>query len=410
VNQVVYTPDNDYLGIDSFSYTATDGALTSASATVSLTVFYKHLNTPQQLGETLLGENNSDYFGNAVAMSQDGSIIAVGAKNADINNINDSGELKVYQKTVTASSSVVSWTQLGSSISGPQYSYYGRAVAMSLDGYTLITNNRVYRYSNGDWVQLGSDLSYTPSDYNSLSMNGDGTVVAVATNDYVQSYRFTNGEWIIKGSAIFREASSDYSNAIALSLDGNVLAIGAYGNDGGGSSAGHVRVFGYTLSAGWTQWGDDLDGSSASDEFGSSVALNGNGSILAVGARLDDVDSSDTMEGSVKIYSKTVNASGTISWTQKGSTLFGQQSNDRFGSDVSLDTSGNSLAVGAFYSSQQFSQGGYAAMYQWYESATDWSAISSNIYGQYSSEYFGYGVSLSSDATKLIVGGNYYNS
>ncbi|MDB4016102.1 Ig-like domain-containing protein, partial [Flavobacteriaceae bacterium] len=273
VNQAVYTPDNDYVGIDSFSYTATDGTLTSASATVSLTVFYKHLSAPQQLGETLLGENNSDYFGNAVAMSQDGSIIAVGAKNADINTINDSGELKVYQKTVTASSSVVSWTQLGSSISGPQYSYYGRAVAMSLDGYTLITNNRVYRYSNGDWVQLGSDLSYTPSDYNSLSMNVDGTVVAVATNDYVQAYRFTNGEWTIKGSAIHREASSDYSIAIALSLDGNVLAIGAYQNDGGGNDSGHVRVFGYTLSAGWTQWGDDLDGSSASNYFGRAVAI-----------------------------------------------------------------------------------------------------------------------------------------
>ena len=50
----------------------------------------------------------------------------------------------------------------------------------------------------------------------------------------------------------FGEASQDgsggraigfYGNAISLSSDGTIVAIGAIYNDGNGSNSGHVRVF-----------------------------------------------------------------------------------------------------------------------------------------------------------------------
>ena len=40
---------------------------------------------------------------------------------------------------------------------------------------------------------------------------------------------------------------------MGLSGDGLVLAVGAYGNDNGGTDAGHVRVYGWVAEA--NAWG-----------------------------------------------------------------------------------------------------------------------------------------------------------
>ena len=49
------------------------------------------------------------------------------------------------------------------------------------------------------------------------------------------------------GSDIDGEASSDQSStSVSMNSDGDRVAIGAHKNDGGGSSSGHVRVYGLT--------------------------------------------------------------------------------------------------------------------------------------------------------------------
>ena len=48
--------------------------------------------------------------------------------------------------------------------------------------------------------------------------------------------------WIQVGSDIDGEAAEDQSGS-AVSLEGNRVAIGAFGNDGNGAYAGHARVF-----------------------------------------------------------------------------------------------------------------------------------------------------------------------
>ena len=87
--------------------------------------------------------------------------------------------------------------------------------------------------------------------------------------------------WTQIGQDIDGEAAYDYSGAsVSLSSDGNTVAIGAYGNDGNGNDAGHVRIFSYNGSV-WNQMGQDIDGEAAWDESGSSVALNSAGNIVA---------------------------------------------------------------------------------------------------------------------------------
>ena len=93
--------------------------------------------------------------------------------------------------------------------------------------------------------------------------------------------------WGQIGVDIEGEAADDRSGySVALSNNGSVVAIGATQNDGNGSSAGHVRVYAWNGSN-WVQQGLDIDGEAAVDYSGSSgesVALSGDGSIVAIGA------------------------------------------------------------------------------------------------------------------------------
>ncbi|MGK4566906.1 T9SS type A sorting domain-containing protein [Flavobacterium sp. 3HN19-14] len=90
------------------------------------------------------------------------------------------------------------------------------------------------------------------------------------------------------------------------------------------------------------QAGEDLKGNAAGDHFGDSVALSANGNLLAVGASLADaggfVDS-----GEVRLFQ---NSGGT--WSQIGNSLSGGGNFDNFGNSISLSSMGNKLTIGAY--------------------------------------------------------------
>ncbi len=73
-----------------------------------------------------------------------------------------------------------------------------------------------------------------------------------------------SNSWVQRGTDIDGEAASDTSSRVSLSNDGTIVAIGAYMNDGNGTSSGHVRVYEYSSST-WTQLGADIDGEAACD-------------------------------------------------------------------------------------------------------------------------------------------------
>ena len=128
---------------------------------------------------------------------------------------------------------------------------------------------------------------------------------------HVRVYTLIDGTWTQTGLDIDGEAADDGSGwSVAMSGDGSRIAIGAYGSDGNGSDAGHVRV--YTLINGtWTRTGVDIDGEAAGDYSGSSVTMSGDGSRIAIGAINNDGNGSDA--GHVRVYGvPTVPAAPTI--------------------------------------------------------------------------------------------------
>jgi hypothetical protein len=211
------------------------------------------------------GEAEWDFSGGAVALSSDGTIVAAGAVGSDGDGI-DSGHVRVVGWYDEA------WNQLGDDIDGEAAAdWSGSAVALSSDGTIVAVG------------APGND--------------GDGS-----SSGHVRVFMWDDTTWNQLGDDIDGEAAGDsFGNAVALSSDGTIVAVGAVGSDGDGTDSGHVRVFGWYGEA-WNQLGDDIDGEAAYDKFGSAVTLSSDGTIVAVDAPYNDGDNS----GHVKVFNLEV--------------------------------------------------------------------------------------------------------
>ena len=220
-------------------------------------VYAESGGTWTQIGSDIDGERTGDQFGVRVSMSADGARVAIGAVFNDDGG-NNAGKMRVYAENGGT------WTQVGGDIDGEAAGdQFGRSVSMSSDGTRVAigapSNDgagtdaghvRVYAESGGAWTQVGFDIGGAAGDRSgiSVSMSSDGTRVAIGAPydggaGHVRVYSESGGMWTLVADQIEGEAKDDQSGiSVSMSSDGRV-AIGAYGNDGNGISAGHVRVF-----------------------------------------------------------------------------------------------------------------------------------------------------------------------
>jgi hypothetical protein len=85
-------------------------------------------------------------------------------------------------------------------------------------------------------------------------------------------------------SDIDGESAYDKSGwSVALSADGGTAIIGAPENSVNGTDSGQARIYTWT-DTGWTQQGQDIDGEAANDQSGYSVALSADGRTAIIGA------------------------------------------------------------------------------------------------------------------------------
>ena len=128
-----------------------------------------------------------------------------------------------------------------------------------------------------------SNDSYTPITSCDSFLWNDSVYTESGIYTYNGIYEFSQ-----LGQDINGEYSYDYSGrSVSLSSDGNIVAIGAYGNDGNGTQAGHVRVY-QNNNGSWTQLGQDIDGEPSYDNSGYSVSLSSDGNIVAIGFYQND--------------------------------------------------------------------------------------------------------------------------
>jgi hypothetical protein len=287
----------------------------------------------------ILNDNNTS----SLALSSDGSILAVGKTYENVNP----GYVNVY------TNEELTYTVQGISTDG-----FGSSVALSSDGSILAVGahiaNYVKVYSNG---VLSYTLTGDDSFGTSVALSSDGSILAVGApfaNDstgYVNVY--TNGVLVY---TLNGDAGVSFGWAVALSSDGSSLAVGTlFGN--------YVNVYtngvlSYTLTGG--------------SKFGRSIALSSDGSILAVGIP----------ETNVKIYTN-----GVLTYTLSGETV-----GDSFGRRVVLSSDGSILAVGAPNAN---SDTGYVNMYN--------NGVLTNTFsGENPVDFFGQSIALNSDGSILV--------
>lgn len=360
-----------------------------------------------QIGLDIDGTLQNADAGRSVSLSSDGSVIAIGASR-NIGSSVGPGYVGIYSNENGVWTPVVNIN--GAADPAEDSDRFGYSVSLSSDGNVVaigaIFTNLVivYRNLNGLWSQVGSDIDgESPGDQSgfSVSLSSDGTVVAIGArqNDgnafnsgHVRVYRNLSDVWTQIGSDIEGEAEGDELGfSVSLSSDGNVVAIGAPFNDGNGNNSGHVRIYGNQSDV-WTQVGSDIDGEAEGDQSGSAVSLSSDGTVVSIGAPLNNGNGGNS--GHVRVYR---NVSGV--WTQTGSDIDGESVGIRSGSSVSLSSDGSVIAIGAIYSG---SLAGHVRIYR--NSSDVWTQEGIDIDGEGSEDFSGTSVSLSSDGSVVAIG------
>ena len=280
---------------------------------------------------------------------------------------------------------------------------------------------RVYYYNGTSWIQRGLDIDGEGSNNRagaSLSMNSDGTIIAIGAPDnngangqysgHVRVYKWNNTSWIQQGQDIDGElewgqlsgVDLDWGPSLGVSLnsDGTIVAVGSWDNwQAGIGGAGHVRVYKYTTT--WTQIGLDIDGKTYYERSGFAVSLNSDGTLVAIGA--PHMRTVIAGGGNVRIYKWT----GSI-WQQRGMTICGEAIEDMFGSSVSLNAVGDILAFGGSSSSPPGTTGlnyGQVRVYKWINDIS-WVKQGQSIYGRYYDQKLGVTVALNSVGDIVAIG------
>jgi hypothetical protein len=310
------------------------------------------------------GGGNQGHTGNSVALSGDGSTMAVGAPfessgaagingNQRDNSMYAAGAVYVYARQGD------SWVQQAYvKASNPgQSDHFGSSVALSRDGNTMAVA--------AHWeASAATGINGNQSD-NSLPQAGAVYVFTRTGTTWTQQayIKASNTGRPGKGGDDVGDGDQ-FGFSIAVSGDGNTVAVGAITEDGGAmqingsqnddsaTSAGAVYVFARTGTAWAQQAYVKTSHMGAGDLLGFSVALSFDGNTLAATAFDEDGagkgfnpphDNASINSGALYIFTRQ---SG--SWSQqayiKGSR---NETSDGFGFAVGLSDDGNTVAVGA---------------------------------------------------------------
>jgi len=428
------TEDSNAIGIDGIQ------ANEAAADSGAVYVFGKDPVTGAWSQQAYVKASNTgfnDSFGKSVFLSGDGNTLAVGApwedsiatgiggNQTDDNQLN-AGAVYVFTRSGTT------WSQqayVKASNTGYQDSF-GCSVALSGDGNTLAVG----------------------ACYESSAATGVNDTIIGQLNDTAglagAVYVFTRGGTVWTQQAYVKasntEANDRFGSSVSLSGDGNTLAVGANMEDsnatgidsitpGQGSNTALDSGAAYVFTRSGTTWSQQAyvkaSNTEASDFFGTSVALNWDGTTLAVGA--DGEDSAATGINSITPGqgSNTALESGAAYVFTRSTGTWSQQAyvkasntgaGDNFGNSVFLSGDGNTLAVaapgedstatGINGGNNNFTPGSGAA-YVFTRSLGIWSQqafVKAPTTGV--SNNFGYSISLSADSGTLAVGACYENS
>ena len=344
---------------------AAGGAATATAPQIRQVAYIKASN-PQPDAHFGEGGYPPGHYGNAIAISRDGSTLAVGAPHESSGAKGINGNQN--DDSLYASGSVYVFTRRGNGWAQQAYikasnpgmtDSFGAVVALSADGNTLAVS-AFWESSAGTGINGNQDDDSIPQAGAVYVFTRTGTTWSQQA--YIKS---SNTGRLPANNDDFGDGDQ-FGFSISLSADGNTLAAGAitedsrasgvnrleFQNDDTAASSGAVYIFTRT-GATWSQQAyikaSNADGG---DLFGYNVALSASGDTLAVGTYDEDgsgrspnaiPDARRNGCGAVYVFDRTDGA-----WRQtaylKGSR---SQQNDGLGNSVTISDDGNTVAAGA---------------------------------------------------------------
>ncbi len=318
-------------------------------------------------------------------------------------------------------------------------------------------------------LALNSDLAISQQDNQSLSFSGDNrqisydklkvwdsrgqqltaamqldkNLLTLSVDDRNAVYPITIDPVFAAQQAYIKASNTDendqFGYSVALSADGNTLAVSAWQEDSNATgvnpvngqtdnSAGDTGAV-YVFSRSGSSWSQQAyikaSNTDADDWFGWSVALSADGNTLAVGAIFEDSNATSVNPVGGQTDNSANNAGAVYVFTRSGSSWSQQayikasntDEGDQFGYSVALSADGNTLAVGAWQEDSNATGvnpvGGQAdnrafdagAVYVFTRSGSSWSQqvyIKASNTDKY--DYFSRSVALSADGNTLAVG------
>jgi hypothetical protein len=305
---------------------------------------------------------------------------------------------------------------------GVASAYFGTSIALARGGNTAIAGSPNIAGEGAAYIFIGNGQSWTqaqelsapvsdgyPGFGVSVSSSDDGKTFVIGDPNaqigantfqgaaYVYAFIATAGKWQYVGQLIVADGASDdhLGFSAAISGDGQTIAVGAPKKTiGGKPQQGAVYI--YSCVSGSWQFSQELVASDgdANDLFGSSLSLSSDGSLIAIGAYYDW--SGPGQGAQAYLFEKSGD-----SWLQAQEISASDGTfRNTFGYSISLSSSGDTVAVGAYAVSSY-----RGAAYIFDRSGGPWSqsarlAASDGTGG----DYFGISVSLSTGGDVLIVG------
>lgn len=381
------------------------------------------------LQEAYIKASNADLFdefGGDIALSSDGNTLAVSSKieksGATSINGDESDDLSIAAGAVYLfRHNGTAWSQQAyiKASNTDSFDRFGSSIALSDDGNTLA-------------------VGATGEASNAAIIGGDETNDTASEAGAVYTFFYDGSSWAQQAyiKASNAEAVDLFGTAVALSGDGNVLAVGAPGeasnaigvggnqndNSPGFGFAGAAYVFTRTVTT-WSQQAYiKASNTEGGDQFGSALALSSNGLYLVVGApneasnatglNGDDSDNSAFGAGAVYTYHFDGSAWQTEAYLKASNT----ENGDHFGSSLGLNETGDILIIGApdehglslGINGDQFNDSISCCAGSAYTFTRDGTVWSQHFYikapNTEDHDYFGESLSISADGKTLAVG------
>lgn len=311
----------------------------------------------------IIGGDEYDRLGFKVKLSQDGNTLAVSGVHTNqsvcqkdrLGNLTPrnfhKGRVKVYKYNA----GIDTWEQKGSTLEGVEdWEGFGIGLDMTPDGNCIVVGSpyyqcpwgekigraQVFKYSGGDWKRVGRSL--TPANYNPKA------TFEAESADFLYQHTYTTGNKAGTQAPSQKElyTRGNFGKSVAINGDGTMVAIAAPNVKSGARA---ISVYGWNIDTEFSYTDNAWSGHSSITSIGTGsqgydVALNDAGNILAY-----------TTPGATKPYSNTLfaNLAGKVevfSWNvtewDKFYTDYGPGAGSML-SKIDLSPSGRYLAMGS---------------------------------------------------------------